>query len=153
MKGDSLFAAIILRAMTPSHPQHQPPTPPLERGLLLRRLDQVAVAALVLLALTGVGAYWTAQGGFQGRQIEIDRATPQSVAFEVDINTAAWPELSVLPNIGETLARRIVESREAEGPFSDVDDLERVRGIGPRTLEQLRPYLRPIPPGGNVAGR
>lgn len=59
----------------------------------------------------------------------------------------------MLPNIGETLARRIVESREAEGPFAEVDDLQRVRGIGPRTLEQLRPYLRPIPPGGNVADR
>lgn len=153
MEGDRLFAAIILRAMSPSHPQRQQPKPPRERGLLLRRLDQVAVAALVLSALAGVGAYWSAQGGFQGRQIEIDRATPQSVAFEVDLNTAAWPELSVLPNIGETLARRIVESREAEGPFTEVDDLQRVRGIGPRTLEQLRPYLRPIAPGGNVAGR
>ncbi len=139
--------------MSPSHPQRQQPSSPRERGLLLRRLDQVAVALLVLAALGGVGAYWTAQGGFQGRQIEIDRATPQSVAFEVDLNTAEWPELSVLPNIGETLARRIVQSREAEGPFSDVEDLQRVRGIGPRTLEQLRPYLRPIPPGGNVAGR
>jgi len=153
MDGDPVFAAIILRAMSPSHPQHQLLKSPRERGLLLRRLDQVAVGFLVLAALAGVGAYWTAQGGFQGRQIEIDRATPQSVAFEVDLNTADWPELSVLPNIGETLARRIVESREAEGPFTDVDDLERVRGIGPRTLEQLRPYLRPIPPGGNVAGR
>jgi competence protein ComEA len=139
--------------MSPSHPQRQPPKPPRERGLLLRRLDQAAVAFLVLAALVGVGAYWTVQGGFQGRQIEIDRASPQAVAFEVDVNTAGWPELSVLPNIGETLARRIVESREAEGPFADVDDLQRVRGIGPRTLEQLRPYLRPIPPGGNVAGR
>lgn len=144
------FAVIILRAMAPSHPQ--PPSPKSSGGLL-RRLDQLAVAALVLLALAGIGAYWVVQGGLAGRQIEIDRATPQSVAFEVDINAAQWPELSVLPNVGETLARRIVESREADGPFTDVDDLQRVRGIGPRTLEQLRPYLRPIPPGGNVAGR
>lgn len=79
--------------MSPSHPQRQQPSPS-ERGLLLRRLDQLGVAALVLAALVGVGTYWAAQGGFQGRQIEIDRATPQSVAFEVDINTAEWPEQS-----------------------------------------------------------
>jgi competence protein ComEA len=153
MDKNLLFALIILRAMSPSHPQPQQPVPQSGRRLLLRRLDQVAVAALVFMSLVGVASYWTAQGGFQGRQIEIDRATPQSVAFEVDINLADWPELSALPNIGETLARRIVESRDAEGPFADVDDLQRVRGIGPRTLEQLRPYLRPIAPGGNVAAR
>ncbi len=139
--------------MTPSHPQRRASGIANPRGLLLRRLDQVAVAVLVLAALAGIGAYWTAQGGFQGRLIEIDRAIPQTVAFEVDINAAGWPELAALPNIGETLARRIVESRETDGPFLEIEDLRRVRGIGARTFEQLRPYLRPIPPGGNVAGR
>jgi competence protein ComEA len=116
-------------------------------------MDQAVVAALVMMALVGVGVYWLTQGGLSGRLIEIDRATPQSVAFELDINAAGWPELSVLPNIGETLAKRIVESRQADGPFADVDDLQRVRGIGPKTLEQIRPYLRPLPPAGNVAGQ
>lgn len=106
-----------------------------------------------MAALIGVSAYWLAQGGLSGRLIEIDRATPESVAFELDVNAADWPELSVLPNIGETLAKRIVESRQADGPFADVDDLQRVRGIGPKTLEQIRPYLRPLPPSGNVAGQ
>jgi len=106
-----------------------------------------------MAALVSVVAYWVTQGGLSGRLIELDRAPRTSVAFEVDINAADWPELSTLPNIGETLAKRIVESRKAEGPFADVDDLERVRGIGPKTLEQLRPYLRPLPPSGNVAGQ
>jgi competence protein ComEA len=55
--------------------------------------------------------------------------------------------------VGETLARRIVETRAAEGPFVDFDDLRRVRGIGPKTLERMKPYLRPLPAAGNVAGQ
>ena len=64
-----------------------------------------------------------------------------------------WPELSQLPGIGEALARRIVESREADGPFADHQQLRRVRGIGPRTLERSTPYLRPVAETANVAGR
>lgn len=151
---DSIVEVIIAFAMSPSYPQRERP----QRGdrpswLLLKRLDQVAVAALVMAALVSVGTYWVTQGGLSGRLIELERAPRTSVAFEVDINAADWPELSVLPNIGETLAKRIVDSRNAEGPFADVDDLQRVRGIGPKTLEQLRPYLRPLPPSGNVAGQ
>jgi competence protein ComEA len=49
-----------------------------------------------------------------------------------------------LPEIGEALAKGIVESREQDGPFASHDDLDRVRGIGPKTLERIRPYLRPV---------
>jgi competence protein ComEA len=68
------------------------------------------------------------------------------------INQADWPELAELPEIGPTLARRIVESRESAGPFADHEDLRRVRGIGPLTLERMRPYLLPMPVSGAVAG-
>jgi len=51
----------------------------------------------------------------------------------------------LLPEIGESLAKRIVESRDADGPFADHDDLQRVRGIGPKTLDRVRPYLLPMP--------
>lgn len=120
---------------------------------LLKRFDQAIVAALGMLALVSVAGYWMAQGGMRGRLIEIDRAPRQTATFQLDINAAQWPEFSVLPGIGEALARRIVESRDAEGPFADVEDLRRVRGIGPKTLEQVRPYLRPLPEMKNVAGR
>jgi competence protein ComEA len=99
-----------------------------------------------------MGVYWFVQGGHRGELIEIDRAEPLAARFLVDINSAQWPELAELPDVGETLARRIVESRTATGPFGDHDDLLRVNGIGPRTLERLRPYLLPMPDQGAVAG-
>jgi competence protein ComEA len=119
---------------------------------LLRRLDQAAVASLMLFALVGMGVYWFVHGGHRGELIEIDRAGPLTARYLVDINAAGWPELAELPEIGETLARRIVESRAAAGPYGDHEDLLRVNGIGPRTLEKLRPYLLPMPGQEEVAG-
>jgi len=120
---------------------------------LLRRADQVAVASFVVMAMAAMIGWWAVRGGWQGRLIEIDRAEPLALRFEVDINTADWPELVQLPGIGPVLAQRIVQSRQAAGPFADHADLRRVRGIGPKTLEQIRPYLRPMPSRGDVAGR
>ena len=58
-----------------------------------------------------------------------------------------------MPGIGKTLARRIVASRKTHGPFLDHEELQRVHGIGPRTLDRVRPYLRPMPSARNVADR
>ena len=80
----------------------------------------------------------------------------------VDPNIAPWWELTVLPRIGETIARRIVRFRTSsasdppndsdssnepdpsvdEPTFSKPADLERVRGIGPKTVERIAPWLR-----------
>lgn len=76
--------------------------------------------------------------------IEIDRAEPIHVAFKIDINQADWPEFCLLPEVGETLARRIVEHRRENGPFKDLNDLRSVRGIGPKTFEGIQPYLLPL---------
>ena len=119
---------------------------------LLRRADQAAVAVLVLAALSTALGWWVSEGGWHGRLIELDRAEPSVASFQVDLNTADWPELIQLPGIGPTLAERIVESRRTDGPFLDHDDLTRVSGIGPKKLEGVRPYLRPLPNTGNLEG-
>lgn len=118
---------------------------------LLRRADQAVVAGLVLLGLASMGGWWVTHGGCRGRLVEIERAEPLTAEFQVDLNEADWPELVQLPGIGETLARRIVESRQRNGRFFDHEDLTRVRGIGPRTLDRVRPYLAPMPEQGAVA--
>lgn len=127
-------------------PRQDPPIRP-----VLRRADQAVVAALVLTALVALAGYWFVQGGHRGRLIEIDRQPRRSPAYTVDVNAATWPELAQLPGIGQTLAERIVESRETDGPFLDHNDLQRIRGIGPRTVDRLRPYLLPLPSMAEVA--
>lgn len=58
----------------------------------------------------------------------------------LDLNRATAAELRRLPRIGPVLSQRILDAR-AEKPFRSVDDLRRVRGIGPKTMERLRPYV------------
>ena len=133
-------------------PRHQPPPTPPRTQVLLRRADQVVVACLLFVGLVALAAYYIGHYTLGDGLIEIDRASRRDVQFLVDVNAADWPELSQLPGIGETLARRIVESRQTLGPFRDHRDLERVPGIGPLTLERIGPHLLPLAEQSSVAG-
>jgi len=59
----------------------------------------------------------------------------------LNINTAAAEELQTLPNIGERMAERIIDYRTQHGDFTSVDDLQKVKGVGPKTIEKLRPFV------------
>ena len=59
----------------------------------------------------------------------------------LDINSVTAAQLEHLPGIGPALAQRIVADRQKHGLYTSVDQLDRVEGIGPKTLEKLRPYL------------
>ena len=111
---------------------------------LLRRADQTVVAVLVLLASAAMGGWWIIEGGPRNRLVEADRAQQHTARFQVDINTADWPELIQLPGIGETLAQRIIETRQTIGSFAEADDLLRVKGIGPKIMDRVRPYVLPL---------
>jgi competence protein ComEA len=58
----------------------------------------------------------------------------------IPINRASNAELQRLPNVGPVLAQRIILAR-SERPFTSLEDLRRVPGIGPKTLEKLRPFV------------
>jgi competence protein ComEA len=74
----------------------------------------------------------------------IDKTAPGAVSSLplVDINAASAAELEALPGIGPVLAGRIVQWRTDNGPFSDVEILGEVSGIGDALLAQLRPLVR-----------
>jgi len=61
--------------------------------------------------------------------------------FPININTATAKELTVLPGIGPARAEAIVAHREQHGPYRRIEDLEKIRGIGPRTVDNLRPLV------------
>ena len=111
---------------------------------LLRRADQLGIAVLCLLALIAIGGYWINQALIRHRLIDLDKAPPLDPTFRVDVNTADWPELAQLPEMGESLAQKIVAWRKEHGPFKDLNDLRHVKGIGPKKFEAIRPFIRPI---------
>jgi competence protein ComEA len=59
----------------------------------------------------------------------------------VNINTATKEELTSLKGIGEKRAQDIIDYRTKNGPFKSIDDLEKVPGIGPGTMKQIRSEL------------
>ena len=88
-------------------------------GLYLRDREALSAPALVETRLTA--------------PIETVRPDPSPL----DLNAATAEELTALPGVGEVLAARIVEYREANGPFGSADELTNVSGIGLAKLAAL----------------
>jgi competence protein ComEA len=65
-----------------------------------------------------------------------------TVPHQTDLNRADLTELLQVPGVGNNLAGRILGYRREHGPFESMNDLRHVNGIGPTTLERLRPWLR-----------
>jgi competence protein ComEA len=59
----------------------------------------------------------------------------------VDLNTASFAQLEGLPGIGPTIAQRIIDYREENGPFEKAADIVDVSGIGPSTYEQIKDLI------------
>lgn len=112
-----------------------------------------AAAVLGLAAVAGIG--WSVVAGrdrptvltpaTEGIPTSPDATKPgpttrtsAALARRVNINAATMAELEMLPGIGPALARRIIEDRDTHGPFQSLDALDRVKGIGPRTIDRLR---------------
>ncbi len=108
---------------------------------LLTRSQQVLLAVIVALMLSmSVGRMvWYAV--FGEPLVEIVRLPEKQFDLKIDINRAGWVEWMQLPEIGEKLGKAIVLDREEHGRFTSIEDVQRVNGIGARTLEKLRPYL------------
>ena len=119
------------------------------------RNEQIAI--IVLTALLIVGSIVSAYDYFWPSEIETFRVHKAAIpvppesdhsATEVeeptgpiDVNTATASSLTTLPQVGPKTAERIIAYRDSNGPFSSVEELTKVRGIGPKTIEKLRPLV------------
>lgn len=123
-----------------------------------RDAGSVRFAAVVLLALSGVRWGCAAEGrptpgdagdvlgglshGAAAAVEAADRARlPLGDGERIDPNRADAVELDRLPGIGPATAQAVVEAREGGVVFRSPSDLETVGGIGPRTVERMRPHL------------
>ncbi|MDQ6833855.1 MAG: ComEA family DNA-binding protein, partial [Chloroflexota bacterium] len=77
------------------------------------------------------------------RQASKRGATPAS--GRININTATREELALLPAIGSAIAQRIIDDRTANGPYTQIEDLARVRGVSAHTVDQLRERITVTP--------
>jgi competence ComEA-like helix-hairpin-helix protein len=112
----------------------------------LRPNDQFVAAGLVFVMLGLMSVHWIRLSDWGRKTVEIDRLAPAAYQYQIDINRATWVEWAQFDGIGEALARRIVDDRDKNGPFRSVEDVLRVRGIGPAKFAAMRDSLRVNPP-------
>ncbi len=118
----------------------------------------IAAATLGLASIAGL--WWSiSTPRIQTNQIRTSTPTPNSVLAPtsnptlnpspsaaparllIDLNTAGIDQLDLLPSIGPKLAQRIVDDRTKNGPYQTLKDLDRVKGIGPRTIKRIADWV------------
>ena len=114
----------------------------------LTRQEGITVTVLGILVLVGLGVLlWQRRQPplvISGTPVPAQAAQwdhALDAARRVDVNTADVAALERLPEIGPSLARRIVDYRAAHGRFQTLEELSRVPGIGPHTLKSIQPYI------------
>jgi competence ComEA-like helix-hairpin-helix protein len=103
--------------------------------MFIRFRDQETIAGLLIVMLIGmVISYWGT--------VDISRGVPVcTYQYKVDLNTAPASEFEILPGLGPKLSEAVIEYREQHGRFNSIEEIDNVRGIGPKKLEVLRPFL------------
>ena len=109
-----------------------------------QKRDQAAIAIVLSIAILVI--FWKyASFRRDGEVIDIETEPKREYQFTIDINSAEWPEIALVPGIGQELATRIENYRTEIGGYSSLDQLRNVDGIGPNKLKALKKFLRPFP--------
>ncbi len=114
-------------------------SPPAGLLPLWPRRTQAAVGGLLLLAVALLALHGWNTSRYSTRPADLVRAQPQGEP--VDLNRADHAQLVAIPGLSDTLAERILAQRRTQGAFRSLEELRKIKGIGPATLERLRPYL------------
>ena len=113
------------------------------------RRNVIACTVLALLVLVLVIWQWSGRRHYIGVDIPVEQELSEQAQAKLNPNTASAAELMSLPGIGPALAGRIVANREEfkkengseSRAFGSWQDLQKVRGIGPKISEKVGPYL------------
>ena len=120
-----------------------------ELGWGWNRANVIACAVLGVLVLGLIIWQFSGSGHYLGSDITVEQEMVQKASAKLDPNTASPAELTSLPGIGPSLAQRIVsyrqEFKQQNGPeaqpFASWQDLQKVKGIGPKKSAKLEPHL------------
>jgi len=72
---------------------------------------------------------------------ESSGAGGSEISGKINLNTAGVSELDALPGIGPAYAQRIIDYRESNGGFASIEDVQNVKGIGPKTFEKMKDLI------------
>lgn len=123
-------------------------------AMLVARRDRTTLAVVTVLLGLSVWLWGLRYPARIAWPLDRDEARLARVRQGIDPNAAQWFELAQLPGIGESLARRIIEFRDRQAVaaaasmgggqvvFHRAADLVQVKGIGPKIVQRMGPFLR-----------
>lgn len=122
---------------------------------MFTKKEKNIILLITLILLTG--ALWSLVRSALRKQAPLDTAgLSAETAFDrenesaveadlppepININSAGLVEFETLPFIGMEKAKAIIAYREKQGAFRSLEDLTKIKGIGPATLEKIKPYI------------
>ena len=93
-------------------------------------VNRVRFAALMILAVATLCSFSPAWAN-----------TKKPPEHPINLNTATSEQLQQVPGIGPVTAEKILKMRKLHGPFKSVNELRAIKGIGPKRLSKMKPYL------------
>ena len=101
-------------------------------------MSRPAVRTYMLVALVFLAQAWLVA---QQKAPTVKSGNANAQATLVNLNTATVQQLDTLPGIGATVAARIIEYRQKNGPFKKIEELMNVRGVGEKNFLKLKPQI------------
>lgn len=135
-ESDDVASVSTDSATEQAHAEDQPSS-----FLWLTNRDQWLVVTVSVIVVILLAVKWQNLSYVDRSTIIVERAN-DDIGYRIDLNSATWIELTQLRDVGPVTAKKIVSNRDESGPFSSIDDLQRVKGIGPKTVEKNRRWLR-----------
>ncbi|MBM4084820.1 MAG: helix-hairpin-helix domain-containing protein [Planctomycetes bacterium] len=128
---------------TPPSPTNAPPGE-------FSRNELIAIYLLATALLAGITWRYLRDAHIFQKGPQVVRGT-RDAALQVDLNKASVEDLILLPMIGESRARKIVEHRERRGNFKSVEDLRSVESVNHAVFEAIKGLVTVGPPPGESA--
>lgn len=109
---------------------------------MLKKLTyQLTLVTSLLLASSAIPAFATDNSkALSNEKNTVPQSSMQQMA-KTNINQATSKELAAIKGIGTKKAQAIIDYREANGSFTDIQALTKVKGIGQATLKKIAPYI------------
>jgi len=96
---------------------------------------------ILIVALTFFCSFCMVLSSFAAEKAAEPVPEKPALSGKININAATVEQLEMLPRIGTKTAQSIIEYRTQNGPFKKVEDLTNVKGIGVKTLDELKSYI------------
>lgn len=107
----------------------------------LTHQERKVLLVIAVLILIGAGLRFFGLTAKDSKNLQTVVVKDEGRRAPVNINTANRGELTSIPGVGPVTAQRIIEQRSDYGSFSELADLEKVKGIGPKKSQRMKEHI------------